>query len=144
MKPTINPPNDLHKIRNKAEEIVKKLSSTKNALRSWMPEADALKLIHELQVHQIELELQNEELVLANEQIEKLNSEKDRLISVIVNDIESSFNSVVGYSELLVKQARDNDLEGLEKYAGLVHQSSLKAMKLIKNLTDRDFGELKP
>ena len=35
-----------------------------------LPEADFLKLIHELQVHQVELELQNKELILAKEQAE--------------------------------------------------------------------------
>jgi PAS domain S-box-containing protein len=36
-------------------------------LRSWLSEAEALKLVHELEVHQIELDLQNQELLLAIE-----------------------------------------------------------------------------
>ncbi|OFY49529.1 MAG: hypothetical protein A2W85_06745 [Bacteroidetes bacterium GWF2_41_31] len=135
MKPPENPPNDLPKIRKKAEEIVKKLSSTKNALRSWMPEADALKLIHELQVHQIELQLQNEELMLANEQIEKFNAEREKLLSIITHDMKSPLNSVVVYSEMLVKQAREKDFEGMEKNVELVLQFSLRALELLDNLS---------
>ncbi|MEI6851220.1 MAG: PAS domain S-box protein [Bacteroidota bacterium] len=52
-------------LRRKAEEQMKKKASKSLGPLS---EVDALKLIHELEVHQIELELQNEELMLAKEQ----------------------------------------------------------------------------
>jgi len=52
-------PAEIPDLRQKAEEVLKPNR------RSKMSEADTLKLIHELQVHQIELEMQNEELVRA-------------------------------------------------------------------------------
>jgi len=56
-------------LRRKAEDSLKKNKSDTNAPAPYS-EADKLKLIHELQVHQIELELQNEELILATDQAE--------------------------------------------------------------------------
>jgi len=50
-------------LRRKAEEQLRKAQIK---LNNPIFEADATKLLHELQVHQIELEMQNEELLRAN------------------------------------------------------------------------------
>ncbi|MGE5432980.1 MAG: sensor histidine kinase [Syntrophomonadaceae bacterium] len=59
-------------LRKRAEEKLKKLNGK---TESSSTEADTLKLMHELQVHQIELEMINEELRLARDKAE-LNAEK--------------------------------------------------------------------
>jgi PAS domain S-box-containing protein len=51
-------------LRQKAEEILSGFNRKTNS------EADILKLVHELEVYQIELEMQNEELLLAKEKAE--------------------------------------------------------------------------
>lgn len=56
--------SDAVPLRQKAEEQLKSKASP------IISETDALKLVHELQVHQIELEMQNEELILAKEKAE--------------------------------------------------------------------------
>jgi PAS domain S-box-containing protein len=55
-------------LRQKAEELMKNKQPENYPQFS---EANTLKLIHELQVHQVELELQNEELLLAKEKAEQ-------------------------------------------------------------------------
>ncbi|MEI7525227.1 MAG: ATP-binding protein [Mariniphaga sp.] len=54
-------------LRQKAEEALRERQSQLDLVRS---ESDMLRLIHELEVHRIELEMQNEELLLAKEQAE--------------------------------------------------------------------------
>jgi len=54
-------------LREKAEELLNAQYTKRGPV---LTEADRIKLIHEQEVHQIELELQNEELVLAKERAE--------------------------------------------------------------------------
>jgi len=57
-------------LRQKAEELLQCKDKACLVSTDATSEADMLKLIHELQVHQIELEMQKEELVIAKEKAE--------------------------------------------------------------------------
>jgi PAS domain S-box-containing protein len=69
-------------LRQKAEGL---LANKKIETKAQLSEDEALKLIHELQVHQIELELQNDELILAKEQAESASEKYTELYDFAPN-----------------------------------------------------------
>ena len=60
-------------LRQKAEALLRKKQSEPVQKLS---DADGLRLVHELEVHQVELEMINDELVLANERAAELATSK--------------------------------------------------------------------
>jgi signal transduction histidine kinase len=104
-------------MRQKAEELFKRKNSEKSFPQT---EAGILRLIHELEVHRIELEMQNEELQLARDKAEEsevhlreLNTIKDKLFSIISHDLRSPFCSIIGFSNLLTERVAKKDYDGI-------------------------------
>jgi len=79
-------------LRQKAEELLKKKASKS---RPQLSEGEMLKFNHELEVHQIELEMQNEELFRAKEQ------------AVIHAAIEKSADEVSIFAENIINTVRE-------------------------------------
>ncbi len=100
----------------------------------------------ELIIANKELAYQNElkekraiDLVIINKELQQLiqlNKDKNKFFNIIAHDLKSPFNSIVGFSKLLVEQVRKKDYNGIEKYAGIIEQSSNRAMDLLMNLME--------
>lgn len=80
------------------------------------------------------LESNNIELKDQASRLLELNATKDKFFSIIAHDLKSPFNSILGFSELLVEKIQNKDYNGTEKYAGTIYDSSQKAMELIVSL----------
>ena len=78
----------------------------------------------------------DEEIVRINKELKESNAQKDKFFSIIAHDLKSPFNSIVGFSDLLVEQIKENDFQGIEKYADIILQSSERAMNLLTNLLE--------
>jgi two-component system, sensor histidine kinase and response regulator len=66
----------------------------------------------------------------------ELNTTKDKFFSIIAHDLKSPFNSILGFSELLLAHVNEKDYEQIGEFANIIRQSSIKAMNLIMNLME--------
>ncbi len=70
----------------------------------------------------------------SEEKLKELNATKDKLFSVIAHDLKSPFNTINGFSQLLLKSIRDSDFKTSEKYVDAIIYSSQSAYRLLNNL----------
>ncbi len=77
-----------------------------------------------------------QQITQKNEELQKINAEKDKFFSIIAHDLKSPLISVVGFSELLLEKVRENDEQGIKKYADIIFNSSHSAMDLLSNLME--------
>lgn len=77
-----------------------------------------------------------QEIKLKNEELQKLNAEKDKFFSIIAHDLKTPFNSIIGFSEILVDQIKGKNYQGIEEYARIILHSSQRAMDLLMNLME--------
>lgn len=78
---------------------------------------------------EVEIKLKNEELI-------NLNATKDKFFSIIAHDLKSPFNSIIGFSNLLVEHVSDKDYKSVEKYAQIIQNATQQTMDLLMNLLE--------
>lgn len=64
------------------------------------------------------------------------NLDKDRFISIIAHDLRSPFNTILGFSELSIKQLRKGNIEKTDKYLQILRDSSFQTYEMLNNLLD--------
>ncbi len=89
---------------------------------------------NQLKTQSEELRQQTENLAVANRELQKLNSTKDKLFSVIAHDLSSPFNTIIGFSDLLVTHFDSISDEEKLTYAKAVRISSERVFTLLQNL----------
>ena len=80
--------------------------------------------------------LANQQIKQKNDELEELNATKDKFFSIIAHDLKSPFNSIMGFSEILVEQVHKKDYDGIEKYAEIILNSSQRTIDLLMNLME--------
>ncbi|MFP4622518.1 MAG: ATP-binding protein [Bacteroidales bacterium] len=67
-------------------------------------------------------------------ELRELNATKDKLFSIIAHDLRNPFNSILGFSELALKNIKNRNYDKLEKYCETVYQSARQSFDLLNNL----------
>ncbi len=123
--------SEQEKLRLKAEESlrIRKINNAKH-----LSGIENLKLIHELQVHQIELEMQNEELKIAKEQAEESELLKSAFLANMSHEIRTPMNGILGFSQLL-KEPHLSD-EEQQEYIKIIEISCKRMLNIINEIID--------
>ncbi len=73
-------------------------------------------------------------LLQLNNQLKSLNSTKDKLFSIIAHDLKSPFNSIIGFSELLINNLHNYTDDKIDEFIGQINLSAKSTLSLIDNL----------
>jgi len=92
----------------------------------------SLLILHDI-THRKDTELQLKKLA---EELTELNAMKDRLYSIIGHDLRGSFNSILGFSELLTESYDDLTKEERRQFATNINSASKGAYNLLENLLE--------
>ncbi len=76
------------------------------------------------------------DLHIVNDELEIANASKDKFFSIISHDLLSPFNTILGFSQLLIDNIKNNKLDNMGKFAGHIYESADHTIKLLRNLID--------
>jgi len=77
---------------------------------------------------------QKAEIELQRDQLEKANITKDKFFSIIAHDLKNPFHSIMGFTDLLIKNYNDFEDTKKQDFLGLINESSQYANNLLDNL----------
>jgi len=75
-------------------------------------------------------------LIESEQRLRELNATKDKFFSIIAHDLKNPFNDLMGFTQLLALNIKKYDLQKIEKFTKIIHQSSKLAYNLLENLLD--------
>lgn len=87
-----------------------------------------------LQERQQNIEEQAEELIVQRDKLEDLNTTKDKLFSILAHDLKSPFNTIIGFSEVILENINKYPLERIEKQVKYIYDASRFTYNLLENL----------
>ena len=81
-------------------------------------------------------ELAKGKLEKYNQNLQQLNNDRNKFFQIIAHDLKSPFNSLLGFSQLLVEHINNKDYDGIDKYAKAIEKTSRQSYELVINLLE--------
>ncbi|MCF6167294.1 tetratricopeptide repeat-containing sensor histidine kinase [Lutibacter sp.] len=76
----------------------------------------------------------NDEIQAQRDNLKLINKTKDKFFSIIAHDLKNPFNSIKGFTELMIENSNEYDEEKKLKFLKIIKGSTLKASSLLNNL----------
>jgi len=134
------------------ETIFKNLKNSEDRFRRQSIELaelnkDYIAINEKLKSNVEEVNSLNEILISKNEMLHELNATKDKFFGIIAHDLKNPFNSLLGFSNLLVENASQYTPEKVKNFAQNMNISAVQGFKLLENLLEwarLQTGNIKP
>ncbi|RLD85242.1 MAG: hypothetical protein DRJ07_03465 [Bacteroidetes bacterium] len=92
------------------------------------------KQANELEQEIVKQKMSEQALKESEQKLRESNRTKDKFFSIISHDLKSPFNTMFGFSELLVNNFDEYDVQEQKKYLGILNKGIHNTYKLIENL----------
>lgn len=122
-------PADLRATIAKTVEHVQRL---REAVEKQQKAEKSLQQLNELLEQRVES--RTAELVLANKELQAINAELDAFAHTVAHDLKAPLANVIGYTEVLERDAPDMSAEMLIQFGKGAHRAAVKASKIIDEL----------
>jgi ligand-binding sensor domain-containing protein/signal transduction histidine kinase len=134
---TINQRNKM--LAKVVDNRTRELKQKNNLMKQQSLELNETNTLLEERQQQIEeqtekLMFQKEELQQVNMELNELNATKDKFFSIIAHDIKNPFNSILGFSDLLLNNFTDWTDEKKLQIIRIIYDSSQSLFELLDNL----------
>lgn len=83
-----------------------------------------------------EIQFLNENLAVKNEILNELNATKDKFFSIIAHDLINPFNSILGFSDLISKNALNYAPDKVQQFAQNMNYATKQIYTLLENLLE--------
>lgn len=69
-----------------------------------------------------------------SDKLQEANAMKDRFISIIAHDLRNPFNSIIGFTDLLMNNMGEYDVMKIRKFVSIIDQAAKQTLDLLDNL----------
>lgn len=97
-------------------------------------QASKRKAYNLLEFRNYQINKMNDEIQEQRDFLKQLNKTKDKFFSIIAHDLKNPFNSIKGFTELLIENSGEYDEEKRLKFLRVIKDSTNKASILLNNL----------